>query len=154
MHLYLMQHGEALSKEKDPSRSLSAKGVDDVRRVSELLRRLNINAEQILHSGKTRALQTAQILKESTASAATVMEAKGLLPMDEPEIWLARLAGMGSNVILVGHLPHLGRLARLLVCGNKEKDVISFETGCMVCLLRAGDGNWTVDWIIKPGMLG
>jgi phosphohistidine phosphatase len=153
MYLYLVQHGEALSKEEDPSRSLSAKGKEDVLKVSEFVKKLNVDAEQILHSGKTRALQTARILKERIAADADIMETEGLAPMDEPETWLARLTGMNGNTILVGHLPHLGRLAKLLVCGNKEKDMISFETGCMVCLQRSVDGNWTIDWLIKPGML-
>jgi phosphohistidine phosphatase len=153
MYLYLVQHGEALSKEEDPSRSLSSKGSEDIRKVAEFVSKLNITAEQILHSGKTRAFQTARILKERIAGDADIRETEGLAPMDEPETWLARLTGMKGNIILVGHLPHLGRLVKLLVCGNKEKDMISFETGCMVCMQRSGDGNWTLDWLIKPGML-
>lgn len=153
MYLYLVQHGDALSKEEDPSRSLSAKGEEDVRKVLKFVKRLNIDAEQIFHSGKTRALQTARILQDGFAADTAIMETEGLAPMDEPETWLARLTGMSGNAVLVGHLPHLGRLAKLLVCGNKEKDILNFETGCMVCLQKAVDGNWTVDWIIKPGML-
>ena len=62
MYLYLVQHAEAMSKEADPSRSLTEQGMEDIRRVAGLAAGMKIRAHQIIHSGKMRALQTAQAI--------------------------------------------------------------------------------------------
>jgi phosphohistidine phosphatase len=57
---------------------------------------------------------------------------------------------MNEDTVLVGHLPHLGSLASLLLCGDKEKNVIDFKMGGVVCLKRLNDGKWSVEWMIVP----
>jgi len=152
MTLYLVQHAEARSKEEDPSRSLSDEGRENITKVAAFVKGLKIEVRHILHSGKMRALQTAQILEEYIQSERGVAEADGLAPMDDPGIWSVRLAEMSENTMIVGHLPHLGKLSTLLLCGSKEKDIISFQMGNIFCLKRSAEGNWMVEWLIKPGM--
>jgi phosphohistidine phosphatase len=152
MILYLVQHAEARSKEEDPSRSLSDEGREHIRNVAEFVKGLDIKVRHILHSGKMRALQTAQILEQYIQSEMGVEEADGLAPMDDPGIWSVRLAQMSENTMIVGHLPHLAKLSTELLCGSKVKDIISFQMGNILCLKRSFDGNWMVEWIIKPGM--
>ena len=153
MYLYLVQHAAARSKEEDPSRGLSEKGIEDIKKVATFTKGMKIEVHKIFHSGKMRALQTAQVMEDHIKMDTGIDETDGLAPMDEPEIWFSRLAEINENTMLVGHLPHLGKLSMLLICGNREKDIIDFEMGCIVCLKRSVDGNWTVDWIIKPGMV-
>ncbi len=153
MRLYLVQHAEALSKEEDPARSLSEKGVEDIRKVAAFIGNMKLTVGQILYSGKMRALQTAQILEEHISSPRGVEEADGMMPNDEPEIWFARLTEMNEDLMMAGHMPHLSRLAARLLCGNKDTDAISFEMGSVVCLERSDHGAWKVDWIIKPRLL-
>jgi phosphohistidine phosphatase len=64
MLLYLVQHAESLSKEEDPTQSLSEKGMKDIKKVANYVAGLNIKINQIFHSEKLRALQTAQILSD------------------------------------------------------------------------------------------
>ncbi len=64
MVLYLGQHAEAKNKEIDPERDLTEKGLIDIEVVSHHLKRLNVEVQEIFHSGKTRAQSTAQILAE------------------------------------------------------------------------------------------
>ena len=153
MYLYLVQHAESLSKEEDPSRSLTDRGIEDIRKVAAFAGEMKITIRQIFHSGKMRAFQTAQILEEHITSDRGVLETDGMMPNDEPEIWFARLTEMKEDLMIAGHLPHLSRLAMLLLCGNKDVDKINFEMGGIVCLKKSDDGNWTIDWIIKPRML-
>lgn len=153
MLLYLVQHAEAMSKEEDPSRSLSEQGIEDIKRVAAYAKKLNLAVHQIAHSGKMRALQTAQVLEEHITVDMHVLEADGLAPMDDPEIWYDRVSGMKHDIMLVGHLPHLAGLASLLLCGNRDRNIVTFEMGCIVCLRRPDDGGWAVDWMIKPGMV-
>lgn len=151
MFLYLVQHAEALSKEEDPSRSLSDKGIEDIKKTAAFISGMKPGVQQILHSGKMRALQTAQIMSDHIPGV-NMSETDGLAPMDDPGIWLGRISKLNNNVMLVGHLPHMAKLAGLVLCGE-EKNVVNFETGCVVCLSKPDDGDWALEWIIKPGMV-
>jgi len=65
MNLYLVQHAEAKRKEEDPERPLSEKGRVDIRKVAVYIAgHINIKVSAIIHSGKTRARQTAEALAE------------------------------------------------------------------------------------------
>ena len=153
MHIYLVQHAEAVSKEDDTSRPLSDKGINDIRRVASFVSEMGITANQIIHSGKTRAIQTAQMLGDHLEIENGIIESEGLVPMDDPSIWLDIISDTTKDVILVGHLPHLSRLVSLITCGDADKEILDFEMGCMVCLKKSDKGNWLLDWVIKPGML-
>jgi|UniRef100_A0A7V6A2U6 phosphohistidine phosphatase len=153
MFLYLVQHAEASSEAEDPRRDLTQKGRMDIEAVSHHLKRLRVEVKQIYHSGKTRAHTTANILAEHLQPPAGVAEAQGLAPMDNPDIWAERLAKMDDNIMLVGHLPHLGRLAALLMSGDKERPVINFQMGGAIRLQRLAGGQWTLDWMIVPNII-
>jgi len=153
MILYLVQHGEAKKEEEDPARDLTVKGYLDVESVSHHLKRLNVQVNRVLHSGKTRARSTAKILAEHLQPLAGVSEAPGLSPMDDPEIWGDRIAAMDEDIMLVGHLPHLGRLAALLMSGDQERSVVNFQMGGAVRLRRMAAGQWAVDWMIVPEVI-
>ena len=62
MRIYLTQHGLAVPKDVDPDRPLSEQGRQDVQRLADFLKNTGAQVEQVLHSGKTRAEQTATIL--------------------------------------------------------------------------------------------
>ena len=153
MFLYLVQHGEAKKEEEDPSRPLSDKGIEDVKKVASYISRLNIEVEEVLHSGKTRAKQTAELLAGSTMTAKGVSQTDGLAPLDDPALWAERLKTRTNPLILVGHLPHLGKLSSLLLSGDKEKNIIAFKMGGVVCLKRDDAGMWSLQWIITPEIL-
>lgn len=108
---------------------------------------------RILHSGKTRARQTAEILARGIAASATVEQADGMNPLDDPETFRHRIAASADDVMLVGHLPFMARLAsRLLGCDLKD-EVVAFEPGTVLCL--EGDGGaWRVAWMLRPELLG
>ena len=64
MRLYLVQHGTAVPKDKDPERPLSKDGQTDVSRVASFLGRSGVHVARVLHSGKLRAQETALLLSE------------------------------------------------------------------------------------------
>lgn len=150
MLLYLVQHAESLSKEEDPTQSLSEKGIENIKKVANYVVGLNIGVNQIFHSEKLRAMQTAQVLADFIKTGNGVSETDGLAPLDDPQIWFERVSKMKEDVMLVGHLPHLSKLASLLLCGDKEKNIIDFKRAGIVCLKRFEDGNWSVEWMIIP----
>ena len=146
MELYLVQHGEAKSKEEDPERSLTEKGKEEVGNVARKLSESGVKVEHIYHSSKLRALQTADIFTTHLKSHATEME--DLKPMDDPNLIIESIEGKES-IMLVGHMPHLSKLASRLLSG-KDDPVISFTMGAVVCLVK--EEKWEVKWILPPGL--
>lgn len=154
MHLYLVQHGEAWSKEHDSERSLTDKGIETLDRVRHFLEdNRRIEVDTIYHSGKRRALQTADILAKSVAAENGLEQSEGLAPMDDPAIWEKKLKDMHRSVMLVGHLPHLSRLAGLLLTGDASREPVLFHNGGVVCLFRDADHQWMIDWVVIPEIL-
>jgi phosphohistidine phosphatase len=147
MRLYLVQHGEAKSEEEDPERPLTDRGAGGVRRVADLAREVGgVAVERVVHSGKTRARQSAEIWGQ--VLRVPVVEEEGLAPLDDPSVWGTRLAKGEQDLMLVGHLPHLGRLASLLLAGESERPLIAFRQGGLVGLER-GPAGWSV-WLALP----
>ena len=148
MKLYLVQHGKAKPKEEDPERSLAEEGISEVEVVGEFLRKAGVKLSKIFHSGKMRALQTAEILAKHIG--AEIEKEDGLEPLAEIDIWVKKLEETEDDIMLVGHLPHLSRLANYLIAGNQELDAISFRFGGVVCLERDEGEKWRILWIIRP----
>jgi phosphohistidine phosphatase len=150
MFLYLVQHAEANKEEVDPSRSLSEKGFQDIKKMASYLSQLNVKVHNIFHSNKLRAKQTAEALSEALKPAKGITEVDGLAPLDDPKIWAERLKDVSEDVILVGHLPHLGKLASLLLSGDANRSIVSFKMAGVVCLNRDEEGVWALQWMLTP----
>ena len=148
MRAFLVRHGEARREEVDPERHLTDRGAEDVRRIAvQAVHDLGIRPVRIVHSGKARARQTAEIWGGVLGVA--VAEADGLAPLDDPAVWAGRVGGVEDDVMLVGHMPHLGKLVGLLVAGDAERAVVAFQPGAVVGLERGPDG-WSVVLALRP----
>ncbi|MBI5886636.1 MAG: phosphohistidine phosphatase SixA [Deltaproteobacteria bacterium] len=165
MHLYLIQHAETKNKTEDPERGLSEVGLGEIRRVATYASRHGVNIAQILHSDKKRAVQTAQSLADQIRPAQGLAVAHGLAPLDDPAIIAEQLKTMQTDTALVGHLPHLSKLASLLLANEPSREVISFRMAGVVCLVRHDDepaaetegaayGKWAVRWMLVPEITG
>jgi phosphohistidine phosphatase len=154
MMLYLVRHGEATDGPEDSARGLTDRGFREVSRAADHVRARGTKVQAIYHSRKTRALQTAQIFSDHLKPVNGISGADGLTPMDDPGIWADRVAGMQDDIMLVGHLPYMGKLTGLLLCGNKDKTPVDFRTAGVACLQRFDDGHWTLDWMIMPDRVG
>ncbi|UCG77216.1 MAG: phosphohistidine phosphatase SixA [Nitrospirota bacterium] len=146
MRLYLVRHGEALSQDEDPERGLSATGMHDINKVASHMAARGVAVESIFHSGKKRARQTAEIIAGAIDVKKDVFEAAGLRPEDDPSIWAGKLSGMEKDVMLVGHLPHLGALATRLT-GVRG---LTLGTGQAICIMLGKDGSGSVKWTVAP----
>ena len=65
MALYIVQHGKGLPKGADPEQGLSPEGAGEVEKIAGVAKGYNVNVSEIVHSGKKRAKQTAEILAAS-----------------------------------------------------------------------------------------
>ena len=97
-----------------------------------------------------RASQTAQVLDEHIKVKNGISETDSLGPLDDPLIWFGRISEREEDIILVGHLPHLNRLASLMLCGDMEKNIIDFKMGGIACLKRFENKDWALEWMITP----
>jgi len=52
--------------------------------------------------------------------------------------------------MLVGHLPHLSKLAAYLISHDESQKIVEFQASTIVCLGRDTSGNWSIQWIINP----
>jgi phosphohistidine phosphatase len=153
MYAYLVQHGKAKSVEEDPDRGLSDEGRDEVTRIAEFLTGLRIMVSLIQHSGKARAEETAHILATCIRCTAGPYHTTGLNPSDDPSETANFLKVYTDDVLIVGHLPHLERLAALLVANSPDQRPIQFKNGGVVCLEKDRGGTWSIVWVVVPGLL-
>ncbi len=153
MIIYLVQHAEAKVEEEDPSRPLSGKGLSEIRKTGSYLSRLNLGVDKIFHSTKLRAAQTAEVLAGGLRASKGLSETDGLNPLDDPNIWAERLKDIPGDVALVGHLPHLARLASLLLTGSVHSEIVSFRMAGVVCIKRDDHGTCMLQWILTPAVI-
>jgi phosphohistidine phosphatase len=148
MRVYLARHGEALSVQQDPDRSLSDNGRKQVSHVADILEQIGASVGSTIHSGKPRALQTAEILAQTVMREAELEAASDMNPTDPVEPWVERLATLERDTMLVGHLPFLSNLATRLVTGGDTIPVVSFPAGTVVCLERSNSGRWHIAAVV------
>lgn len=149
MQCYLVRHGEAKLETGDPARPLSDRGREEVTRVARHVGALELKLAEIRHSGKLRARQTAEIMAEFISPAKGVREMEGLAPGDHPAKAQAEIVAAREPVMLVGHLPHLSRLASALLLDDPEQEIVQFQAGTIACLTRTQEG-FQLQWILTP----
>lgn len=148
MAIYLVQHGKCLSKTDDPEKGLSEAGFEETHRLAPVAGGYRIPVQQIYHSGKKRAVQTAQIYQAALALEQPMEKLAGIGPMDDVRAF-ARSLDPGCGWMVVGHMPFMQRLVSYLTTGNETTLVYLFQNSGIVCLdaQKISDQSW--DWYIK-----
>jgi phosphohistidine phosphatase len=147
--VYLVRHGDAVAASVNPKRPLSQAGREAVEQIAQLARERQVGVSVIYHSGILRAQETAEILAKHLKPPSGVKAISGLLPDDDPVAGMVELEAAADPVMLVGHLPYMGRLAALLVRGDMETPVIDFQPAAMVCCSRVA-AQWKIEWHLAP----
>ena len=153
MKLYLVRHGEAVGSDIDPQRPLSDRGRRDVQRIADFLKPVNLCVGLIWHSEKTRSVQTAEILADSVASQKGCLPRDGLAPNDDVSEVKLKLELLEEDIMIVGHLPFLGKLVSLLLTGSESPQMAGFAAGGIICLTDSKDNAWQIDWAVSPELL-
>ena len=153
MKLYLVRHGDALRADVDPERRLSEAGHEQVGRLAAFLSERGVRVARVLHSGKPRAEQTAEALAAAVAPAVTPEAHDGLSPNDPVEPLAGEIAAWPEDSLIAGHLPHLARLATLLLAGRNVPTGLDFDPAAAACLERDDDGVWSLTWFFGPSLL-
>lgn len=153
MKLYLVQHGDAVSKQEDPGRSLSERGAQEVQAVATFLGDAGVKVARVWHSGKRRAEQTAEILAKVVLSGGRVAVVEGISPNDPVGEFATDADVWEEDTLVVGHLPFMSRLVSLLTSGDTDTEMVQYKPGSLVCLERLDAEQWVITWMLRPDML-
>jgi phosphohistidine phosphatase len=153
MKLYLVRHGEAKRKEADSDRHLTNEGIQAVKKMAAFLKPLDLHLGSVWHSKKTRARETAELLLPSLKVDEGLIERNDLSPNDSVKPIARELRNMDSDMMIVGHQPFLSCLATVLLFGQEQPEIVSFETAAVACLEQDSDRTWTLRWLLPPDLL-
>jgi phosphohistidine phosphatase len=157
MDVYLIQHGLAASEEQDPRRPLTEHGRAAVAKVARYLAELRgqlvcAAIPEIWHSGKLRAQQTAEVFAQALRPPPALIVRSGMNPNDDPRPLSEELSAKRErpgSLMLVGHLPHLARLAGALLTGDDRITPVQFVNAGVVRIVPA-ERSWSVAWYLTP----
>ncbi|TAL39601.1 MAG: hypothetical protein EPN93_01260 [Spirochaetes bacterium] len=137
MKLVLIQHAEAVSEDIDPRRPLSEAGRKQAARMESFLSRLGLGPCRLYHSGKLRAAQTAEYaVRAAGVASAAVYDCIG--PNDQISPCIGLISPVEDDIIIVGHMPFLGKLASFLLASDEKLPIIDFSNGSPCILERIG----------------
>jgi phosphohistidine phosphatase len=157
----LFRHGIAAEREewtgKDADRPLTDNGKRKVRRAAAGLRQLDVRPSRVLTSPLMRAVETAKLLHVTLAVRSSLRSVDELLPDAPAEKMIGLLHDLspGSCVLCVGHEPHLGMTASLLLSGRLSGAFPLKKAGaCLIELpLPVKPGRGRLIWWLTPSQL-
>jgi phosphohistidine phosphatase len=134
--LWLLRHGDAADGSPDAERPLTDKGREQARAVGAALRALGVELDACLSSPKERAADTARIACAELGEVEPQLEPKLSGGPFDPE---ALAAGLGDDVLLVGHDPDFSMAVHSLTGAQvrmKKGGLAGVERGELMVLLR------------------
>jgi phosphohistidine phosphatase len=148
--IYLIRHADAVSDEENPDRPLSARGREQVAKVCGILRkRSGFKPREIWYSPLERSRETAELLAQGLQLTALLVLTPGLTPDDDPAKIAAVLETEAGDIAIVGHEPHLGVLASLMVHGPEGAAAYFHFPKAGVLALSPDGRRWRPEWLVK-----
>jgi phosphohistidine phosphatase len=161
MHCLLFRHGIAVSpnewKGSESERPLTKEGITKTEQAAAGLKRLQITPTHVLCSPLTRTQQTAEIAKEILQVKTTIQLCPELVYDQSPMLLFPILHGLPQDafVMCVGHEPHLGQTAALMIFGkNASGFSLKKAGGCLISFdgkVEIGRGH--LEWWMAPAQL-
>ena len=159
MEVFVIRHAKA--EERDPEawpddaeRPLTRDGAREFERVARQLGRWRGSVDMLLTSGRTRAWDTARIVRAKAGWPKPVrtklLESEGAGAAEAIVALLAEQPS-GARVAIVGHEPVLGEVVASL-CGGGGAMRLELRKGS-VAWLRGEPGAMALSGLLAPGML-
>lgn len=151
--IILTRHGESTSTLENPQRPLAMTGRQHAEQMASWLDGCGYEVEEILHSSKLRARQTAKIFGSRLGlHAAKVRQAPGLKPHDDPAPAAEAIELDRRSIMIVSHLPFLNRLASLMLVGDPDTIQFQFSDAGVLILARVS-GGWRIEAVVGHQMI-
>jgi len=151
--LYLLRHAKAEDGVNDALRPLCPEGRKAVLKLAEFLcARKLLTTVPVWHSRFLRSEQTAKLLAETMGWKSTALKAcDGILPNDSPLSFVPLMEKATRDLLIVGHEPHLGKLASVLLSGHVTPTLFHVKKCALLCLeRREKGGHWQLRWQLSP----
>jgi phosphohistidine phosphatase len=158
MEIYLLRHGIAANTkpgQPDSARALTDEGVERLRRVLVRAREAGARPDAILSSPYLRALETAQIAKETLCFEGRIERVPSLVPEGSPyDVWgEIRARKYGSAFLLASHEPLMSSMAAFLLgCPSLR---VEFKKAALMRLDCDGFGpqpRAVLKWMLTPAI--
>lgn len=149
MRLYFVRHGKSVSSDIDPDQPLSQEGKQETKQLANYLKQANLEIDEITHSVKLRAKQTAEILGSAISAKTPIVEKEGLKPMDSVDTLIEEIQTLTSNRMWVGHLPFMEKILTRLVLKEERISPFLFCGTAIVCI-EGEKRDWSIIWALSP----
>ena len=159
INLFLWRHAEAEDSSPDLARPLTPRGARDAARVAKALaKQLDANS-RIVSSPSVRTRETADPLIQRLSLHLEIDErlAPGASTSDvlaALESAIASCTGDAPSLVMVGHQPWVGQVARrLLTNGHGDWSVRKASAWWLVRRSRDGSAEWTLKSVLDPDLV-
>jgi phosphohistidine phosphatase len=133
--IWLLRHGDAADGSPDSERPLTEKGREQSRWAGAALKAIGVELDACLTSPKVRAVETARLACEQLGAEPQLEPKLAGGPFDAE----ALAAGLGDDVLLVGHDPDFSMAVHTLTGAQvrlKKGGLAGIEKGELMVLLR------------------
>ena len=153
MELYLVRHGDVDPDGGDAGEGppLTEAGLAHVRRCAKFAARLGVQVGEIRHSDALRSIQTAQEFEQTLHCSRK--QVTGIGPDDDINPLRREAAGLKDNVMIIGHLPYLNRIAGALLVQDESMPVVVFHPASLIRLDRREDARWSIQLVLPVGVM-
>jgi len=161
MYCLLFRHGIAISPEEwngsEHERPLTEEGITKTKKAAAGLKRIGMEPTHLLCSPLTRTQQTADIAKEILQIKAPIQVCPELVYDQSPMLLFPILNKFPQDalVMCVGHEPHLGQTATLMIFGKHASGLSLKKAGaCLISFdgkIEVGGGH--LEWWMAPAQL-
>jgi phosphohistidine phosphatase len=134
--IWLLRHGDAAEGSPDAERPLTDKGREQSRAAGAALKAIGVELDACLTSPKVRAAETARLACEQVGDVEPQLEPKLAGGLFDAE---ALAAGLGDDVLLVGHDPDFSAAVHSLTGAQvrmKKGGLAGVDRGELIVLMR------------------
>jgi phosphohistidine phosphatase len=134
--IWLLRHGDAAEGSPDAERPLTDKGREQSRAAGAALKAIGVELDACLTSPKVRAAETARLACEQVGDTEPQLEPKLAGGPFDAE---ALAAGLGDDVLLVGHDPDFSAAVHSLTGAQvrmKKGGLAGVDRGELIVLMR------------------
>jgi len=161
MHCLLFRHGIAVSSEEwngsENERPLTKEGMTKTEQAAAGLKRIGMEPTHLLCSPLTRTQQTASIASEVLQIKAKIQLCPELVYDQSPMRLFPIFHKLPQDafVMCVGHEPHLGQTAALMIFGKNASGLSLKKAGaCLIFFDENVDvGRGHLEWWMAPAQL-
>ena len=153
MRFYAVNHAHAVPREEAESmdkRPLSDRGRQDTKNLVAFMKKNGETVDQILHVDTSWTLENAELFGKEWGGGTVRATAYPLQAGSDIAPCVAEVNSSQENILLAGPSDVCMKLVTALLAGSQEPSAVTLGNGVCVCLERADDGSWSMQWMSRP----